>query len=107
MSRAAIVFGCKYQMRGTSRHEVLLQDLGYALRQLRKSPGFNCGCRAHACSGDRRQYSYLSMDGILLRPLPYPHSDRIMFLAESTEQVQDESFSMADLSGLAGHQFSI
>lgn len=64
--------------------EHLKQDIGYAWRGLRKSPGYalvviftltaGIGCNT-AC--------FSLLNSLLLRPLAYPNADRIVFLAES------------------------
>src|SRR5215471_1818452 len=40
------------------------------------------------------------VNAILLRPLPYPDSDRLVFLTEWSEQVPDMSFSLANFADL-------
>ncbi|MCF3648169.1 ABC transporter permease [Synoicihabitans lomoniglobus] len=70
--------------RGWVWLEQLCHDTGYAFRNLRKSPGFalvviftltaGIGCNT-AC--------FSLLNSLLLRPLAYPNSDRIVFLAES------------------------
>src|SRR3954470_5630866 len=57
----------------------LLQDIRYALRQLRKSPGFAMTAiliLALGIGGASSIFSILSK--VLFEPLPYPHASRIM-----------------------------
>ncbi len=60
------------------------QDLRYAARQLRKSPGFTTVAvltLAIGIGGNTAIFSVVS--GLLLNPLPYPDSSRIMQIDES------------------------
>jgi predicted permease len=74
--------------------ESLWRDLRYALRTLRRSPGFTAvailtlGLGLGACTA-----IYTVVYGVLLRPLPYPQSDRIMQLWQITARTIEGRFS--------------
>jgi putative ABC transport system permease protein len=59
----------------------LIQDLRYAMRQLRKSPGFACVVVAILGLGIGATTAIFSaVNPILFEPLPYPHASRIVMI---------------------------
>ena len=59
--------------------ENLLHDIRYAVRQMRKAPGFACTAiliLAIGIGGTTAIFS--ALNPILLEPLPYPHSNRLL-----------------------------
>ncbi len=60
----------------------LLQDLRFAIRQLRKNPGFALTTVLTLALGIGSTTAIFSLiNAVLLRPLPFPHSERIMSAA--------------------------
>ncbi|HKV39199.1 MAG TPA: ABC transporter permease, partial [Blastocatellia bacterium] len=73
------------ELRGLPMLETFFQDLRYALRSLRKNPGFTLLCVATLALGIGATTAIFSVVyGVLLRPLPYHDSDRIMAVFEVT-----------------------
>ena len=61
--------------------EHLIHDLRYALRQLRKAPGFACAAIVILALGIGGTTAIFStLNPILFEPLPYPHASRIMMI---------------------------
>jgi len=87
--RALLAFGAvedvKARVRGVRRSrwiDGLAHDFRYAARSLRKHPGFGVAVILTAALGIGGATAIFSViNGVLLRPLPFPDADRIAYVA--------------------------
>ena len=89
--------------------EPLWQDLHYALRVLRKSPGFAAIAILTLALGIGANTSLFSVvNGVLLNPLPYPHPDQVVTAAGWFPGYGEGSISYPDFLDWArlNHTFS-
>src|SRR5579859_8012743 len=64
-------------------------DLKFALRQLRTSPGFTITAVLMLAFGIGATTAIFSIvEGVLLRPLPFPDSDRLMVLSDHLDGIK-------------------
>jgi putative ABC transport system permease protein len=92
----------------------LLQDMRYALRQLRRAPGFAFTVVVTlALSVGVATAVFCVIDAVILRPLPYAHPDRVVFVqgsgrngfqhTASWPNFKDERAELQTFQALAGY----
>jgi len=100
--QARLAFGGESQVaedcreaRGIGLLESVFRDLSFALRQLKKSPGFAATAVLTLALGIGGVTAVFSVVyAVLLRPLPYPQANRLVVLHEGLQHL----FNEADLS---------
>ena len=93
--------------------ENLLQDLKFSLRTLRKNPGFAAIAILTLALGIGANSAIFSLiDGIILRPLPYPHAEQLVSVTGTYPRgafvairQQIRTLEMAAYS--VGHQYNV
>jgi putative ABC transport system permease protein len=75
------------EMRLTQWVGDLRSDVRFALRQLRRAPGFTAVAALTVALGIGANSAIFALaDAVLLRPLPYPNGDRLVFVDEHGPQ---------------------
>jgi predicted permease len=102
--QAALLFGgpalvkdeCR-DVRGTRWLEDLWRDSRYAVRSLRKKPGFVAVALVTLALGiGATTVMFTVIDGVLLKPLPYPAADKLVTVQGHTATFGGQNFAYLD-----------
>jgi putative ABC transport system permease protein len=77
--------------------DILLRDLRFALRQLRRTPAFTMAAVACLALGIGATTAiFTTVDGVLLRPLPFPEPERLVTIWGHHASIGREAASLPD-----------
>lgn len=101
--RARIEFGSEERFKEECREslagnfiDVLIQDVRFSLRMLRKSPGFTLVVVSTMALGIGATTAIFSVvDATLLHPLPYPHPDQLVQIVDDLPGVGAKEVGMS------------
>ena len=89
------------------RLENILRDIAFALRQMRRKPSFAITAVLTLALGiGANTVIYTLVDSILLRPLPYPHQDRLMRIPYDPTEANGGVFPKGWIRALGEHSTS-
>jgi predicted permease len=94
--------------------ETVIQDIRYGVRQLRRNPGFTAVAVITLALGIGANTAIFSaVDAILLQPLPFPNSDRLIGIENGAypkgayAAMREQVRTMAAATYSDGHQFNL